>query len=108
MVPLPSTDTSFPYITVQAPSRDEEYQKLKHFRSSDCQLLTDEPVEYHRLNRSLPGTNSIETVEGYATPPGQVSRCNKNTDLVHNISSGQFTQCYNNKHCYMFSIFCSL
>ncbi len=129
MAPLPSTDTSFPYITVdhtQAPSHDEEYQKLNHFRLNDRQLFPDEPVEYNRLDRSLPGRNIqyYTSSPDYSTLPGQVSRCNKNTELVfstHNnidntsgysslpvTEKGQFTQCYNNRHGYMFSIFCSL
>ena len=128
MAPLSTTDTSFPYVTVQVSA--EEYQKLDHFRSSDCQPLPDEPVEYNTLDCSLPGRNiqhrtrnNNEGNPDYSTLPGQVSRrCNNNTELTNthntdNISGysclpvtekGQFTQCYTNMQCYMFSTFCSL
>ena len=115
MTPLPTTNTSFPYVTVQAPSHDEEYQKLDHFRSN-------EPYEYNRLNRSLPERNIQHqtSIPVYSILPGQVSRCNNNTELVTahiNTSStptnstsgysslpvtmkGQFIQCYTNRQCH--------
>ena len=124
MAPLPSIDTSFPYVTVPPPSHNEEFQKLSHLRSKDDQVLPDELVEYNTLDRcSLPGRNIKHRTRNnnggnpdYSTLPGQVSRCNNNAELVFNTnthnadnSSGysslpvtmksQFTQCcYSNRH----------
>ena len=81
MAPLPSTDTSFPYVIVQVLG-DKEYQTLDHFGLNDLQLLPDEPVEYNRLYHSLPGRNTKHRTrnnnEGIikTTPPySGVGRC---------------------------------
>ena len=84
---LAITDTSIPYVTVPPPtSHNEEYQKLDHFESYDCQLLSDEllpdePVEYNTLDRSLPGRdikhhtrNNNEGNPDYSTLPGQAGQ----------------------------------
>ena len=91
MAPLPSTDTSFPYVTVQDPA--EEYQKLNHFGSNNHQLLPDEPVEYNTLDRSLPGRNikhhtrnNNEGNPDYSTLPGQVSKIKQADPTTVSIS----------------------